>query len=178
MNNNEQSTSLLQHSLVRRVITHASALVLSCLVSCPLLIMLVTATAGEAHAGQLKKEKIKVGGKVLLVEVARTNDEMAKGLMFRKQLGDNEGMLFSYADEEVRRFWMKNTFIALSIGFFNKDRMLIDVQDMVPVTSELQVDIPTYQSAGPAMYALEMPKGWFKKNNFENKKGIKLEFVK
>ena len=56
---------------------------------------------------------------------------------------------------------VKNTFIPLSIGFFDRHKKLIEVIDMTPVTSEMQVVIPTYESSKPAMYALEVAQGWF-----------------
>jgi len=63
---------------------------------------------------------------------------------------------------------MKNTFIPLSIGYFDKSRKLVEIQEMEPVTSVMQVQIPTYYSKKKAMYALEMSKSWFKDN------GVKL----
>jgi uncharacterized protein len=125
-----------------------------------------------------KKETIQLGSRIIVVEIAKTPDEMAYGLMFRKNLNRDQGMLFVYSDEQPRSFWMKNTFVPLSIGFFNKNRELIDIQEMSPVKSEIQQFIPTYQSKLPAQYALEMPSGWFKKNKLQANKKIKFEFIK
>lgn len=110
------------------------------------------------------KKKIQVGGVALNVEIADTSEKSARGLMFRKKLEDGDGMLFVFPQEEPHTFWMKNTFIPLSIGFFDRSKKLIDIQDMEPVRSEMQTDLKTYPSAGPAMYALEVPQGWFKKH--------------
>jgi uncharacterized membrane protein (UPF0127 family) len=108
--------------------------------------------------------RLRLAKKEILVEVARTPEEQARGLMFRKNLPNDMGMLFIYSEEQRLSFWMKNTFIPLSIGFFDKNQALVDVQEMEPVKSEMQSRIPTYQSVKPAKYALEMPPGWFKKN--------------
>lgn len=107
------------------------------------------------------KEQAELGGQKIEIEIARSHEEQMRGLMFRKTLCEMCGMLFVYSDEFTRSFWMKNTFIPLSIGFFDKNKKLIDVQEMTPVVSEMQTDIPTYSSRGKAMYALEMNAKWF-----------------
>ena len=84
-------------------------------------------------------------------------------------------MLFIFPDEQPRSFWMKNTFVPLSIGYFNAKKELIDMIDMEPAQSEMQNQFPTYASKGPAQYALEVPKGWFLKNKI--KIGQKFSFL-
>jgi uncharacterized membrane protein (UPF0127 family) len=112
---------------------------------------------------RFKIKQIKVGQQKIKVEIAETEEQHQRGLMFRKKLGGpSEGMLFIFQNEEVRRFWMKNTFIDLDIGYFSADKSLIDVQQMTAVISEMEYSPPSYTSLGPAQYALEMPKGWFK----------------
>jgi uncharacterized membrane protein (UPF0127 family) len=113
--------------------------------------------------------------KTLKVEVASTQQEHMQGLMNRKKLSENQGMLFVFAEERVREFWMKNTLIDLDIAYFNKERKIIDIQQMQAQTSVVQTHFPTYPSKLPAQYALEMNKGWFKKNKFPE--GTKFEFV-
>lgn len=117
-----------------------------------------------------KKNKIKI-----TVEVARTEQEHARGLMFREKLAKDEGMLFVFENESIREFWMKNTLIDLDIGYFDKNNKLIDIQQMKAVTSIMQTDLPTYPSKKPAQYALEMTKGWFKKNKIEE--GAQFKFL-
>jgi uncharacterized protein len=121
---------------------------------------------------QFARQPIQVGEVNLEVEVAITQEQLSTGLMNRKSLSN--GMLFIFSAEETRHFWMKNTFVPLSIGFFNSNFELIDIQDMEPVKSRDQVDIPSYQSRKPARYALEMPKGWFKTHKI--KLGTKLKY--
>lgn len=113
------------------------------------------------------KSKIQVGSKVIEVEVADQENEWAHGLMFKKDLGKDDGMLFIFPNSEDRSFWMKNTFVALTIGYFDKDLKLINTVDMKPVASEMETNLPSYKSAGPAQYALEMNQGWFQKNNIK-----------
>mgnify|MGYP006259988871 CR=1 FL=1 len=118
-------------------------------------------------------KKIKVGGKTLVVEIASTTVEQERGLMFRNSLGEDEGMLFVFNNEETRFFWMKNTLIDLSIGYFNRSGILIDIQEMKSGKGIADTSLPSYASAQPAKYALEMNKGWFDKNKI--KLGTKLK---
>lgn len=124
---------------------------------------------------QFEKAKIKLGAEVLTVEIADTNEKTAQGLMFRKKLPEGTGMLFIFPDEQIRSFWMRNTFIPLSIGYFNSRKELIDIQDMVPSFSEMQQNLPTYVSKGPAQYALEVPKGWFSRHKIKLKQKFSIQ---
>lgn len=123
---------------------------------------------------QFAKKKLQIGSQTLLVEIADTQEKTSLGLMYRKELKNGQGMLFIFPDEQVRSFWMKNTFIPLSIGYFNAKKELIDIQDMSPVGSEMQTHLPTYVSVGPAQYALEVPRGWFAKHKIGLKEKFKL----
>ena len=110
--------------------------------------------------------QIKVNDKELMVEVADSPSERSKGLMHRESMAENHGMLFVFEDERKLSFWMKNTLIPLTIGYFDKKGKLIDIQDMQP-ESVLVRELKVYESSGPAMYALETNIGWFKKNGVE-----------
>lgn len=70
---------------------------------------------------------------------------------------------------------MKNTFIPLSIGFFNSKKVLVDIQDMEPAKSEMDQNPKSYLSRSPAQYALEVNQGWFQKNKI--KLGDRFELV-
>ncbi|MGQ9693816.1 MAG: DUF192 domain-containing protein [Thermodesulfobacteriota bacterium] len=106
--------------------------------------------------------------KQILVEVARTDKEKARGLMFRSKLAENEGMLFIYEQNEILSFWMKNTFIPLSIAFIDREGTIVDMQDMEPFS------LDTHRSARPAQYALEVNKGWFQKNGIKVGDAVKI----
>lgn len=121
-----------------------------------------------------KKQYILVSGNKLLVEIADTQEKLSQGLMGREKLAADRGMLFIFEGEAVRKFWMKNTLIPLSIGFFDAKKNLIDIQDMSPQQSVIEVP-KIYESKFPAKYALEVNKGWFKKNKISLK--AKFEFL-
>ncbi|MEN8145228.1 MAG: DUF192 domain-containing protein [Gemmatimonadota bacterium] len=80
------------------------------------------------------------------------------GLMHRTCLPADHGMLFVYSDEGIRNFWMRNTNVALDIAYMNKNRVILNVEQMNPHTDSM------HASAGPAMYALEMNQDWFANN--------------
>ena len=125
---------------------------------------------------EFKKDKIRLSGKLIEVELAENEAQRSHGLMFREKLPEDQGMLFIFEDEQNLSFWMKNTFLDLSIGYFDKNRTLVDVQEMRAMNSVMTENLPSYPSAKPAKYALEMKKGWFTKNKI--KKGSKFEFEK
>ena len=70
------------------------------------------------------------------VEVADTREAQARGLMFRTELGDFEGMIFPYDGTRAQSFWMKNTWIPLDIGFFDSEGVLIEVRKLHPHEEE------------------------------------------
>jgi len=91
----------------------------------------------------------------ITVEIARTEDEKAQGLMHRKKLPDGEGMIFVYERDQQMSFWMKNTVIPLSIAFIAADGRIIEIKDMQPL------DLSSVKSSRSVRYALETPQGWF-----------------
>lgn len=126
-----------------------------------LFVSFVQVASGAKSEILFEKRKIKIGKQVLTVEIADTDAKKSRGLMFRTKLGATEGMLFIFEDEALRSFWMKNTFIPLSIGFFDQKRALVEFFDMEPVKSEMDMSPPNYPTKKAAKYALEVPKGWF-----------------
>ena len=93
----------------------------------------------------------------IIVEIARTDQERAQGLMHRKKLPDGEGMIFIFERDEQLSFWMKNTVIPLSIAFIASDGRITEIKDMQPL------DLNSVTSSRSVRYALETPQGWFKR---------------
>lgn len=108
-------------------------------------------------------QEIKLGSHKLIVEMARTESERSQGLMFRNKL-DGKGMLFVFEREQILSFWMKNTYVPLSIAFINAAGKIVDIQDMAATKPEFVGNPPSYLSLRPAQYALEVEQGWFAKN--------------
>jgi hypothetical protein len=97
-----------------------------------------------------------VGGHPLVVEVAATPQSRACGLSQRLGLADNHGMLFVYPQAEPRTFWMKDTYIPLSIAFVDASKIIINIERMAPNQTTQR-----YFSRRPAIYAIEANRGWF-----------------
>ena len=95
------------------------------------------------------------GSDTVRAEVARTPEEREQGLMYRTELAPGRGMLFVFDDLQTRSFWMKDTLIPLDIAYIDENLRITDIQAMEPQTSDL------HPSARPAMFALEVPMGWF-----------------
>lgn len=108
-----------------------------------------------------QKVQFKIGVEKFSAFIADSDEGRAQGLMFIEKMPDNAGMLFVFEEERPLGFWMKNTLIPLSIGFFDKKAVLTDVQEMKVAGSIMELSPPSYQSKGPALFALEMNAGWF-----------------
>lgn len=104
---------------------------------------------------KLTTKTIQVGSSRVLAEIARTETERERGLMFRKSLEDGEGMLFVFDKDEQLAFWMKNTFIPLSLAYISSDGTIRQIVDLEPQS------LATVQAERSVRYALEVPKGWF-----------------
>lgn len=95
------------------------------------------------------------GADTVTAEVAQTDEERGRGLMHRETLGPDAGMLFIFPEQSVRSFWMQDTYIPLDIAFMDREFLIVDIQQMDPMTTTSHV------SRAPATYALEVNQGWF-----------------
>ena len=111
--------------------------------------------AAEAPAMSLPTAALRFetprGTWVVQVEVARTDPERARGLMFRRELPQDHGMLFVFGETAPRSFWMKNTLLPLDLIFLGEDRAVVDVIERAEPLSLTQ-----RKSKGPARYVLEV----------------------
>lgn len=122
--------------------------------------------AGQDSPQRLPTITLNAGIHNIRAEVARTDQQMAVGLMHRAELPSNDGMLFAYESAATRCFWMKNTLIPLSIAFIGDDGTISSIADMEPKT------LDSHCSEQPVRFALEMNQGWFTKRGL--KAGSKL----
>lgn len=100
----------------------------------------------------------KNGVHVFTVEVARTDEERAKGLMFRKELAEGTGMLFDFKPDQDVAMWMRNTYIPLDMLFINADGTIRRIAENTEPLSE-----KTIPSGGPVRGVLEVIGGTAKK---------------
>lgn len=101
------------------------------------------------------------GFHVIQAEVANTEDTRRIGLMFRKSLPDNQGMLFVFNTPDVQCFWMRNTLVPLSAAFIANDGTIVNIEDMAPLTET------PHCSTRPVRYVLEMAQGWFQSHGIQ-----------
>lgn len=94
-------------------------------------------------------------------QVARTPEQRATGLMFRKEMPQHEGMLFVFEQATVQCFWMKNTLLPLTAAFLADDGMIVNLADMKPQTTD------SHCSKTPVRFVLEMNQGWFAKKGLK-----------
>ena len=116
---------------------------------------LFVAIAGASAFAQLPTMELSAGIHLIRAEIANTFESRAQGLMFRKFLGPNEGMLFVFPQAEPHCMWMKNTLIPLSVAFLDAQGRILNVAEMKPQTET------SHCAAAPAKFALEMSSGWF-----------------
>lgn len=137
----------------------------------PLFLLLFFTFQTTLSFGQgLPKIPLFIKDREIWVEVARTPEERARGLMGRKNLGKDEGMLFIFDSEDYHGFWMKDTSIPLSIAFIDKEGRIVEIREMEPFSLE------SHLPSKPILYALEMRRGWFKMNRI--KEGDFIRFSK
>ena len=118
------------------------------------LLCLIAVPVGACCAG-LPTRTLTINGEQLTVEVAATPQSRETGLMNRFSLQQDHGMLFVFETPQVQAFWMKNTYIPLSIAFVDSRGRIANIADMRPK------DESTHWSHGPVLYAIEMRQGWF-----------------
>ena len=106
------------------------------------------------------EREIRIGEKTVTVEVAITPAQLEQGLKYRRSLPGDRGMLFAYSRAEIRPFWMKDTLIPLSIAFIDGEGRIINIEEMEPDDGNAN-----HWPDRPFLYALEMNRGWFEKNN-------------
>ena len=132
----------------------------------PLLLIVLAIAALNARA-QIPEITLTIAGHKLTVEVAATNPERMQGLMHRRMMPENRGMLFVFTDVSRHAMWMENTYLPLSVAFIDTDGIITNIEDMKPHTRD------SHPAVKPVRYALEMNLGWFAKRGI--KAGAKIE---
>lgn len=119
------------------------------LLACFLLLLVGACRAGEPW--------VEVGGQRYYVEIADDDSERARGLMYREELGKNEGMFFLWDRPEPRAFWMLNTRIPLDIIYIGPELEIVGWSLDTPPCRTRRC--PNYPSGAPAQYVLEVNAG-------------------
>lgn len=120
-----------------------------------LLLMLFAAPCLAQPLGELPAVQLNAGMYLIRAEVAADFATRARGLMFRREMPSNAGMLFIFDEPGSQCMWMKNTLIPLSVAFLDDEGRIVNIEDMAPQTED------SHCARQPARYALEMNRGWF-----------------
>jgi hypothetical protein len=124
-----------------------------------ILVLIKTTTLAAA---ELPTVDLAIKGHRLVAEIAANDATRTTGLMNRFSLQPDHGMLFVFRAAQPQAFWMKNTYVPLSIAFIGSDGRIFNIEDMAPLTET------THPSRGLARYALEMKKGWFDQHGIQS----------
>ncbi|MDZ7727839.1 MAG: DUF192 domain-containing protein [Dehalococcoidia bacterium] len=93
-------------------------------------------------------------------ELAVTPEQRQRGLMFREELGEDDGMLFLFPGQSSTGFWMRNTYVPLDIAYLGEDGTVQEIRHGVPESEEVLTPEEPYR------YVLEVNRGWFEENGF------------
>ena len=131
-------------------------------ISILLLILLIACTSGPTA---------ELGDAAINLELAITPAERAKGLMHRKYLEENSGMLFVFEQEGKPEFWMNNTLIPLDIIFIDSNKKITDIMAAEPCKKE---PCKSYTPKAEAKYVLELNSGFAEKHNIQIGEEVKI----
>ena len=144
-------------------------------VSLLFLVSVLLAACGRSDAAKNSGPKsvddrfpIKTGSQTVQMQIAALPAELQKGLMFRKTMGEDEGMLFVFTSAQQQGFWMRNTTLPLDIGYFDPSGELKEIYPMYALDER-----PVTSRSREIQFCLEMNQGWFKRHDV--KPGAKLD---
>lgn len=111
---------------------------------------------------------IRIGDRTVQMQIAALPAELQKGLMFRKEMGEDEGMLFVFMTAQPQGFWMRNTILPLDIGYLDPTGELREIYPMYPHDER-----PVNSRSRNIQFCLEMNQGWFARSGV--KPGARLD---
>jgi uncharacterized membrane protein (UPF0127 family) len=132
-------------------------------------LVMLAVTSSAQHVRTFPVVSLTAGMHLIKAEIVANDTDRQQGLMFRKKMGENEGMLFVLDAPADICMWMKNTLIPLSVAFIDQNKNIINIEDMKPNT------LHSHCAKRKASYALEMNQGWFNKKNI--KPGTKINGI-
>lgn len=128
---------------------------------CLWVVLTATSWAQDSPQLQLPRVTLSAGMHLINAQVAATPQQRAVGLMFRKEMPPNEGMLFVFEQAAEQCFWMKNTLLPLTAAFVADDGTIVNLADMQPQS------LVSHCSSKPVRFVLEMNQGWFDKRGLK-----------
>jgi uncharacterized protein len=131
---------------------------------------LVAAVEFEKAQAKLPAMQLWVGAKPVTAELARSMEEIRRGLMFRTEMGEDEGMLFVFAQPHQASFYMRNTVLPLTCAYIASNGEILEIHDMEPLE-----ETPITASSDRIQYVLEMNRDWFKRNGVQKGAVVRTE---
>ena len=116
---------------------------------------LTTLLACPLAQAQMPRLELNAGLHRIDAEVAADQQNRMQGLMNRRSMATNQGMLFVFTQADRHCMWMRNTLLPLSVAFLDERGQILNIEDMKPQTEN------NHCAASPARFALEMNQGWF-----------------
>jgi uncharacterized membrane protein (UPF0127 family) len=147
-------------------------IVIAVFLFCVVLFFTLTSSLREKNYRD-KDSSVCFGKKCFLVELAKEEKELRKGLMFRENLDDDSGMLFVFEKEENHPFWMKNTLIPLDIIWIDKEKKVVFIKENAQPCKE-DMECPLINPKRKAKYVLEISGGLSKELNIKTGDSVVL----
>jgi uncharacterized membrane protein (UPF0127 family) len=119
---------------------------------------------------KLRTIKLWIGADELVTEIAHSPKEIETGMMHRKSMEENEGMLFVFDFPRQTSFWMKNTLVPLSCAYIDPEGVILELHDMKPLDES-----PIPAGTDRVQFVLEVKKGWFERHNVKPGARIRTE---
>jgi uncharacterized membrane protein (UPF0127 family) len=119
----------------------------------------VEPTGPTAAQPKLPTLRLYLGARTMDAELALSPRQQETGMMFRTEMGTNDGMLFVFGEPHQASFWMKNTRVPLSIAYLGTDGTILEIHDLKPMDEN-----PVRAKSDQILFALETPQGWFQQN--------------
>lgn len=158
---NATASSILQFVRLKLLLIASVCVVLGCgpSASAPSATTVTKVEAAEANREpqpKLPTLKLWIGAQEMVTEIARAPAEHERGMMFRKQMGEQEGMIFIFPQPKRTAFWMKNTLVPLTAAYIGSDGVVLELHDLKPLD-----ETPATAASDKVRYVLEVPEGWF-----------------
>ena len=114
--------------------------------------------------------KLWLGKEEITAEQALTPGQVQAGLMFRKEMPEDHGMIFVFSEPHRAAFWMRNTILPLTCAYIDSDGVILEIRDMRPLDES-----PITAASGNVQFVLEMNQGWFSRHQISKGAVVRTE---